>query len=48
MSKFPKDPFFYFLSIPISFLAGFGYASSLWILNEKKLLRDFDLPDFDI
>lgn len=48
MNKLPKEPFFYFLSIPISFLAGFGYASSLWILNKQKLLREYNLPDFDI
>ena len=40
MNKLPKNPFFYFLST--MFLSGFGYASSLWILNEKKLLRDSD------
>ena len=48
MNKLPKEPFFYFFSIPISFLAGFGYATSLWILNEKKLLHEYNLPDFDI
>tara|TARA_B100000073_G_C23426040_1_gene449221 strand:+ start:256 stop:399 length:144 start_codon:yes stop_codon:yes gene_type:complete len=37
MNKLPKEPFFYFFSIPISFLAGYGYATSLWLVNQRAI-----------
>ena len=37
MTKLPREPLFYFFSIPISFLAGYGYATSLWSLNQRRI-----------
>ena len=48
MTKLPREPFFYLFSIPISFLAGYGYATSIWLLNNKKFIKTYSLPDCDI
>ena len=48
MTKLPREPLFYLFSIPISFLAGYGYATSLWVLNNKKFIKPYSLPDYDI
>ncbi len=37
MTKLPRESLFYFFSIPISFLAGYGYATSLWSLNQRRI-----------
>ena len=43
--KLPKRLSFYFFAIPVSFLAGYGYASSLWILHLNKVDHP---PNIDI
>lgn len=37
MTKLPREPLFYFFSVPISFLAGYGYATSLWQINKRNI-----------
>lgn len=46
MQKLSKNPLFYFFSIPISFLAGYGYANVLRLINQRKMLginNDYDI-----
>lgn len=37
MTKLHKEPLFYLLTMPISFLAGYGYATSLWLINQHAI-----------
>lgn len=47
MNKLRKRPLFYFFAVPISFLAGYGYANTIWLLQKKISLSPYK-NDYDI
>ena len=36
MKKFPTQPIFYMFALPISFLSGYGFATSLWLVTARN------------